>query len=74
MQIKAVILDYGGVICFHPTEQQIADAARVCELSPAEFLHAFWKHRIGYDAGQDPHEYWRAVAVTAGRHFDDGLI
>lgn len=74
MKSRAVILDYGGVICFHPTEQQIAEAARACGLTTADFLHAFWKHRIGYDAGQDPYEYWRAVATTAGRVFDDALI
>jgi putative hydrolase of the HAD superfamily len=74
VSLRAVILDYGGVICFHPTGQQIAEAARVCDLTPEEFLRAFWKHRIGYDAGQDPYEYWRAVAATAGRHFDDALI
>lgn len=74
MKPRAVILDYGGVICFHPTDQQIAAAAQLCSLTPAEFLHAFWTHRIGYDAGQDSYEYWRMVAATAGRHFDDALI
>ena len=74
MKARAVILDYGGVICFHPTDQQIAEAAAACDLAPADFLKAFWKHRIGYDAGQDPYEYWRAVATTADRKFDDALI
>jgi putative hydrolase of the HAD superfamily len=74
VSVRAVILDYGGVICFHPTEQQIVEAAAACQLTPADFLSAFWKHRIAYDAGQDPYEYWRAVAATAGRTFDDALI
>lgn len=68
--IRAVIFDFGGVVCFHPTEQQVADAAALCELSPPEFLRAFWKDRLAYDAGQDPADYWRGVARTAGKNFD----
>jgi putative hydrolase of the HAD superfamily len=71
---RAVILDYGGVICFHPSESQIAEAAAACGLTVPDFLEAFWKHRIAYDAGQDAYEYWRTVAATAGRHFDAALI
>ncbi len=74
MSFRALILDYGGVICFHPTAEQIAEAARACDLTPTAFLNAFWKHRIEYDAGLDAFEYWRAVAETAGRKFDDALI
>jgi putative hydrolase of the HAD superfamily len=72
--LKAVIFDFGGVICFHPTTQQIAEAAAACGLTPPDFLRAFWTHRIAYDAGQDPYIYWRGVAQTAGRIFDDALI
>lgn len=74
MSLRAVILDYGGVICFHPTEQQIADAAELCGLTSPEFLNAFWKHRLSYDAGLDPQQYWQGVAAEAGRTFNDALI
>jgi putative hydrolase of the HAD superfamily len=72
--IGAVIFDYGGVLCFHPTEDQIARAAAKCELEPSEFVRALWKNRIAYDAGQDPRDYWREVAQIAGRTFDEPLI
>jgi putative hydrolase of the HAD superfamily len=72
--IRAVIFDFGGVVCFHPTKDQIAAAAGACGLDPADFVRALWKNRIVYDAGQDAHLYWRDVAATVGRVFDDQLI
>ena len=74
MKFRALILDYGGVICFHPTGQQIAEAAQACGLTQVEFLDAFWKNRLAYDAGQDPYDYWRGVAANANRAFNDTLI
>jgi putative hydrolase of the HAD superfamily len=73
-QINAVIFDYGGVLCFHPTEDQIARAAAKCGLPPAELVRAMWKKRIAYDAGQSPNEYWSEVARIAGSTFDDNTI
>jgi putative hydrolase of the HAD superfamily len=70
MKIDGVIFDYGGVLCFHPTEDQIARAAAKCGLEPREFVKALWKNRTAYDAGQDPHEYWREVARIAGRRIE----
>jgi putative hydrolase of the HAD superfamily len=75
MSIRAVIFDFGGVLCFHPAAEQIAEAARACELPVPEFLHAFWSNRLPYDAGElTPQAYWGAVAKTAGRTFDDDLV
>ncbi len=74
MSFRALILDYGGVICFHPTEEQIAEAAAACGVTPSEFLAAFWKNRLAYDGGKDPYEYWREVAANLNRTFDDALI
>jgi putative hydrolase of the HAD superfamily len=72
--IRAVIFDFGGVICFHPTDEQITEAAAACDLKPADFLSAFWKNRLAYDGGQDPYVYWRGVAESAARKFDNDLI
>lgn len=74
MQVRAVIFDFGGVLCFHPTKEQIAAAAKLCDVSSDEFVRALWKHRLKYDAGQDPHEYWRTCAALMNRTFDDALI
>jgi putative hydrolase of the HAD superfamily len=74
-RILAVIFDYGGVLCFPPDEEQIGHAARLCNLTSAEFLKALWSIRLRYDAGKlSPEEYWRIVAKNADRTFDDQLI
>lgn len=75
MEIRAVVFDFGGVLCFHPTEKRIASAALACGLPATEFLRAFWLNRTDYDAGKiDPHAYWTGIAQTAGRAFSDDLI
>jgi len=74
MRLKAVIFDFGGVLCFHPTKEQISIAAADCGMESRAFVQALWKNRLIYDGGQDPYEYWRNVAQIAGRSFDDALI
>ena len=74
MNTRAVIFDFGGVICFPPTEQQLSAAAALCGLSTAEFLRAFWLKRGEYDRGQDAVPYWQDIAVAAGRSYDSETI
>lgn len=74
MAIRAVIFDFGGVLCHHPTKQQIADAAALCGVTSDQFVRALWTHRLKYDAGQDAIEYWRTCASLMNRTFDDALI
>jgi putative hydrolase of the HAD superfamily len=75
MNLRAVIFDFGGVLCFHPTAEQVAEVAGACGLPVPEFLRAFWANRHPYDAGEiGPQEYWRAIGRTAGRTFDDSLV
>lgn len=74
MNIRAVIFDFGGVLCFPPTEQQIAEAATLCGLNAEEFLGAFWKKRRAYDRGHDPAPYWQDIAAVGGHVFDDAMI
>jgi len=74
LKIRAVIFDFGGVLCFPPTEQQLAEAAALCGLSVEAFVHAFWLNRRNYDRGHDPAAYWRDIAGRAGRTFDDAMV
>jgi hypothetical protein len=46
LKVRAVIFDFGGVLCFHPTQEQIARAAAACGLDPREFVAALWKNRL----------------------------
>lgn len=74
MNLRAVIFDFGGVLCFPPTEEQLAEAAALCGLSAPVFVDAFWRKRREYDRGMDPAEYWRDFAAATGKLFDDAMI
>lgn len=73
--VRAVIFDFGGVLCFHPDDQRWRRAAETAGLPVEDFMSAFWAHRIRYDAGLcRPEEYWHAVARTAGTRIDERRI
>lgn len=73
--VRAVIFDFGGVLCFHPDEERWRRAAATAGLPVADFMSAFWANRIRYDAGLcQPEEYWQAVARTAGTRVDEQRI
>jgi putative hydrolase of the HAD superfamily len=73
--IRAVIFDFGGVLCFHPTRESIEAAARELGLPPAEFTAALWRYRIDYDAGRlDANEYWRLVLTSLGIAFEPARV
>ena len=74
MSIRAVIFDFGNVICFFPTEEQWAEAAQFCGVNVAEFKRAFWLRRDDYDRGGDATRYWLNIASITGRAFDDATI
>jgi putative hydrolase of the HAD superfamily len=74
-RIRAVIFDFGGVLCFHPNEPRWRRAAETAGLPVAAFMPAFWANRIRYDAGLcQPADYWQAVAHTAGVRIEDHMI
>lgn len=75
MQIQAVIFDFGGVLCFHPTERKVVELALLCGVTLPEFQRAFWGHRIPYDRGDwSAEEFWRAFGKSTGRTFTDAQI
>jgi putative hydrolase of the HAD superfamily len=74
MKLRAVIFDYGNVICRPPTQQQLSDAAALCGLSVDDFVQAFWRKRREYDRGSDARDYWKDIAESSGRVFDEALI
>jgi putative hydrolase of the HAD superfamily len=74
MQPKAVIFDFGGVLCFPPTPEQIASAAALCGLTPEAFWDAFWHKRREYDRGHEASAYWHDIASNLGQKFDDAMV
>ncbi len=70
-EIKAVIFDFGNVLCFPPAEEKLDRAASDCDLTREQFLEAFWRPRLDYDAGRvEPDLYWWAVLSAAGKPFE----
>ena len=69
--IRAVIFDFGGVLCFHPDPKRIDAAARDLARPTAEFTAALWRYRIDYDAGRlDSDAYWRLVLTALNIPFE----
>jgi putative hydrolase of the HAD superfamily len=74
MSIRAVIFDFGNVICFPPTEEQWSEAAQFSGVAVADFKRIFWSLRDEYDRGGDPLAYWLDFAKLSGRNFDHAMI
>lgn len=74
-KVKAVIFDYGGVLCKLPTATQIQELAGLCDLSEEAFLKHFWNFRLAYDRGDlDGPLFWRSIAKAAGKSYADEQI
>jgi putative hydrolase of the HAD superfamily len=66
-QIKAVILDYGEVLCYSPTPEEMGRMASLFGVEPAPFRQLWEQDRLRYDRGDlSPEAYWSAVAKHAG--------
>lgn len=67
-KIKAVILDYGEVLCYPPTPEEWARMASVFGVDRVPFRKLWDRNRLLYDRGDlSPEAYWSAVAKDAGR-------
>src|SRR5271169_4792194 len=65
---KAVIFDYGEVLCFPPTADEIRRMADVFGLENSQFHRLYDKNRLAYDRGDlNGDQYWAAFAADAGR-------
>jgi putative hydrolase of the HAD superfamily len=61
--IKAIIFDYGNVLCEPQPSEDLAAMAAVLALTLDQFLPIYWRDRGPYDrAEMDPGEYWSRVA------------
>lgn len=73
--VKAVIFDFGGVLCFHPADEKYARIAELLGLDTSRLYELFWENRIEYDAGQlDARAYWGRLARIAGKPLDEALL
>lgn len=73
--IRAVVLDYGEVLCFRPTPEEIARMARVFQLDSDRFWQIYHLSRAAYDrADFTAVEYWQQFASQAGVQLAPKLI
>jgi putative hydrolase of the HAD superfamily len=69
--VNWIVFDYGDVLS-KPSAAFPDMAARLGAPLP-EFEKAYWAHRIPYDAGSTPLEYWQAVGDALGVPVDEAL-
>jgi putative hydrolase of the HAD superfamily len=66
-EIRAVILDYGEVLCHLPSAKTIERLAFMFQMDPQTFLPIYLQTRAPYDRGDLlPGEYWQEFAAQAG--------
>ena len=70
--IHGVIVDFGGVLAKHPTEEGLARLGAASGIDAGLFADAWRRHRRPYDLGEvTAAAYWRLVA---GRSCDSELL
>ncbi|MDR2478914.1 MAG: HAD family phosphatase [Treponema sp.] len=75
MSIKAVVFDYGGVICFPPPGETCAEMERLTGLSFEALSGLHRKYRSEYDRGiYDTKNYFKFILSTAGITPDDSTL
>jgi putative hydrolase of the HAD superfamily len=73
--IRAVILDYGEVLCHLPAPEHIRSLARIFRVDPQSFLPMYLKTRVPYDRGDLlASAYWQNFAQQAGVAIDETAI
>ena len=75
MSIKAVVFDYGGVICFPPSEETHVEMERLTGLPFEALSDLHRKYRGEYDRGTyNTKEYFKFILSTAGITPDDSRL
>ena len=73
--LKAVIFDYGDVLCLPPTREEIEGSAQILGISSDLYRDLWTRNRDGYDRGDISAEaYWRKFAEDAGKPPDPAQI
>jgi putative hydrolase of the HAD superfamily len=63
---KAVIFDYGHVLCDPQPKADVEAMASLLQMDFRTFHDSSWRYRVAYDeAALDPASYWNAVAQRA---------
>ncbi len=64
--IRAVVLDYGEVLCHRPSPEALVEMAGIFGIDEDKFLPIYRSSRNPYDRGDlAPHDYWAEFAGRA---------
>lgn len=75
MPLRAVIFDFGNVLCPARNPEDFQDLWTVSGIEKSRFLEYFWRHRLEYDSGAlDAPAYWRKIGADAGVTFNPAQI
>ncbi len=73
--LKAIIFDYGDVLCVPPVTEDVEGSARILGISPDLFRDLWGRNRDLYDRGDlSPEIYWRKLADDAGAAMDEAQL
>lgn len=74
-EIRAVILDFGEVLCHLPTPEAVEPLAHIFQMDPQSFFPIYLQSRGPYDRGDLlPAEYWGKFAAQLGVKLDTNTI
>lgn len=64
--LRALILDFGGVLVRHQPAEAVRRMAQLARAPLSSFTNAYWAHRNEYDLRGDVRRYWESVLHDAG--------
>lgn len=74
-RIRAVVVDYGEVLCHRPSPEDLERMAGVFGIPASDFLDVYIRSRAPYDRGDvTPAAYWTQFAQQAGLEVDAKTI
>src|SRR5712691_6892039 len=75
LDLSAVILDYGMVLCRKPSLEQIDRMAQIFGVDHAAFWQLYERNRGAYDKNEiDGKEYWSRFANNTNTHLSDSAL
>ena len=75
ISIKALIFDYGNVLCGPQQLTDLQEMAAIFAMPVAEFEPIYWRNRMTYDASKiDAGYYWLQAALEACRTLSEQSI
>jgi putative hydrolase of the HAD superfamily len=73
--VRAIILDYGMVLCRQPSLQEIDRIAQIFGVDHPTFWQLYEKNRGAYDKNDiGGKEYWGRIASDTNAHLDDDTL